>query len=130
MIDERTMLTARFLWVHLATYLSSGRLATAERLRKEYDVAKLIPGMEMPEHSLARMIKYAEFVANEYLTVYSTPVKLELAVRGVAASIGVGVPSASEQELGELIYSDLRAAVIKNQIHVDFRAPSKEGRAL
>ena len=120
MIDERTMMTARLLWVHLATYLRTGRLASEERLRSEYDVAKVMPGMEMPQRSLTRMIQYAEFVAKEYLEVYSTPRKLEIAVRGVAASLGLGSPSEEDEKLGEIIYSDLRAAVTRNRIHVDF----------
>ena len=115
-------MTTRLVWVHLATYLRTKDFATMARLRVEYEIAKDFPGMEMPESTLKRMIPFSEHVAKEYVAIYTTPVQLEIATRSMAAAIGIGMPSAKEEETGDLIYADMMKAVQRNKIHIDFRS--------
>lgn len=122
MLEQRTLMTTRLVWVHLATYLRTKDFATVSRLRDEYEVTKDFPGMEMPESTLKRMIQFSEHVAKEYVAAYTTPVQLEIAKRSMAAAIGIGIPSEKEKETGELIYADMMKAVQQNKIHIDFRS--------
>lgn len=122
MLEQRTLMTTRLVWVQLATYLRTQDFATVARLRDEYDVTKEFSGMEMPESTLKRMILFSEHVAKEYVAAYTTPAQLEIATRSMAAAIGIGMPSEKEQETGDLIYADMMKAVQRNKIHIDFRS--------
>lgn len=113
-------MTVRLVWVQLVSYHQNKIFASKERLHAEYNLAKELPNMEMPEQTLNRMIDYSDFVAREYVASYSTPQKLEHAIRSMAASIGIGLPSKEEQHLGEIIFADIQKAVQKNRVHVDF----------
>jgi hypothetical protein len=117
---ERTAMTVRLVWMHLVSYHQNKIFASRERLLTGYNHAKELPNMEMPEQTLNRMMDYSDFVANEYLALYSTPQKLEHAIRSMAASIGIGAPSKEEERLGEIIFADIQKAVQKNRVHIDF----------
>jgi hypothetical protein len=120
MLIERTAMTVRLVWVQLVSYHREKTFAPRKRLLEEYNRAKELSGMEMPEQTLNRMMDYSEFVAKEYLAFYSTPEKLEHAIRSMAASIGIGSPSEEEERLGEIIFSDIQKAVQRNRVHIDF----------
>lgn len=118
MIEERTLLLTRLVWVHLNSYLQMEKLATRAQIREVYQVVvRDSPELTVGVKALERLRGFSEFVAREYLDAYPERPRLEYAVRCMAASIGIGIPSAREEQIGELIYSDMRAAVIRNRIH-------------